>query len=446
MKVAQRKLEDMMATIAITIEKPDYEAQVKKGLNEARRKAEIKGFRQGMAPMSLIQKLYGKSILLEEVNKCMANSLNKYIEDNKLTILGEPLPNETAQKQLNLEEDSDFEFVFDLGLAPEFSIPDMTHIQIPFYPITVTDEDKNKYKENILRQFGKLEDCSEIGADDFLQVDLKQGETLISDTYISLKTIDNQTGKDPFIGKKVGDEFEVDVKKTFPNETDLAGLLKMKKEELDVVEPVFTVIVKEIKHFHPAAVNQELFDRLFGKDVVKNEDEFMTKLEERMRSEYAQETDYRFTTDARQVLLNEININLPDSFLKRWLFESNEGKVSMEMIEKDYSKFADDLRWQMIHQLIIKEQKLEVAQNDIMENARKMARYQYTMYGLNEVPDEYIDQLANSLLSKEKESRLIHEKAQENKAISYIKENVTINSKEITLEKLQKLYEEKNHE
>ncbi len=446
MKVEQLKLEDLTATVALTIEKADYEPLVKKGLSEARRKAEIKGFRPGMAPIGLIQKMYGKSILLDEVNKLMSDGINKYIEENKLTLLGEPLPNETEQKEQNWEEGSDFEFVFDFGLAPEFKTPDMKSVKVPSYTITVSDEDKEKYKENILRQYGKLEDAIESDEESFLKVDLKQGENLITDTYVSLKTIEKKTLKKPFLGKKVGDEFEVDVKKTFTNETDLAGLLKVKKEELEAIEPVFTVIVKEVKIFTPAEVNQELFDRLFGADVVKSEDEFTAKLVERISSEYAQETDYRFMFDARKALLEKTKIQLPDAFLKRWLLATNDGKVSMEMIEKDYPKFADDLRWQMIHQQILRDQNLEIGHEDLMEHARKMARYQYSMYGLNNVPDEHVDHLANSLLSKEKEFRRIHEKVQEDKAVTYIKENATLNNKEITMEKLQKLYEEENHE
>ena len=446
MKVEQRKTDDMVATIAITVEKADYEPKVKKGLNDARRKAELKGFRQGMAPMSLIQKMYGKSILLDEVNKLMADNINQYISDNKLELLGEPLPNEAEQKPLTWEDGEDYEFVFDLGLAPSIVIPELSTVKITAYDITVSDDDKNKYAENILRQYGKLETCTEAGEEGFLKVDLCQGDKQIEDTFISLKDIESKALKKPFIGKKVGDEFDIDVKKTFTNETDLAALLKVKKEELTQFEPNFTITVKEVKQFLPSEINQELFDRLFGKDVVTDSETFMQKLEERIRSEYAQESEYRFLLDARKAMLEKMALPLPDKFLKRWLMHSNEEKISMDIIEKDYPQFADDLCWQMIRQQIVSDHKLEAKQEDMMEHARKMARYQYTMYGLNNVPDEHVDQLANSLISNEKEFRRIYDKVQEDKAVEYIKENASISNKEISMEKFHKLYEEKKNE
>ncbi len=443
MKLAQQNTGDLTATIALTIEKTDYEPRVKKALNEHRRKAEIKGFRQGMAPMSLIEKLYGKSTLLDEVQKLMSEGINKHIDENKLQLLGEPLPNEDESEKNDWEKGGDLAFKFDIALAPAIDIKFTEKDKVPFYKIKVSDEELNKYKDQITRQYGKLEDVEAAGEEDFLKATLTQGDKLIEDTYMSLKNIEDKKLKKPFLGKKVGDEFEVDVKKTFTNETDLAAMLKVKKEELGQFEPVFNVKLTEVKCFVPAEMNQDLFDRIFGKDEVKSMDEFNKKAEERIAGEYAQESDYRFAMDARTKALEKAQLQLPEGFLKRWLLYANEGKITQEQIDKDFDAFADDLRWQMIRGYITREQELKVEHEDLLDHARKMARYQFAMYGLNNAPAEHIDHYANSILANEQEIKRIYEKVEEDKVVNYIKSVVKLDEKDITMEKLQQLYEEK---
>lgn len=443
MKIAQHNIDELTATIALTIEPADYEPRIKKSLNEHRRKAEIKGFRPGMAPMSLIEKMYGKSTLLDEVQKLISESLNQHITDNNLQLLGEPLPNEDESVKNDWEKGGDLEFKFDVALAPAINISFTEEDKIPFYKITVTKEDVDKYKESILRQYGKLEDTETSAEDDFITATLSQGEHLIENTYISLKNIEDKKLRKPFTGKKVGDEIEVDVKQTFVNETDLAAMLKVKKEELVNFEPVFKIKINEIKRFVAAELNQDLFDRMFGKDEVKSEEEFIQKAEERIANEFIQESNYRFAGDARAKAFDKANISLPVDFLKRWLLYANEGKITKEQIDKDFDAFAEDLRWQMICGYIIKEQKIDISKEDMTEEARQTARYQFAMYGLPNVPDEHIDRYADNILSNEKEVRRIYEKVEANKVVAYIKSAVTLDEKEITMEKMQKLYEEK---
>jgi len=357
MKVEQKNIDDLSATLRLTIEKSDYEPRVKKNLNDYRRKADIKGFRQGMAPMSIIEKIHGKSALLDEVNKLMSEGINKHITDNQLNLLGEPIPSETEQKPLDWDGDSDFEFVFEIGFAPKIEFTLSEKDKIPVYTISVTNEDKEKYKDSILRQNGKPE-----------------GEG----------------------------------------------------EERKIV---------------PAELNQELYDRLFGKDVVKTEAEFMQKLEEQIREQHLHESDYRFTIDAYNALLKKAKIELPDKFLKAWLRYSNEGKMDDALIEKEYPLFADDLRRQMIRGYILREQKIELKQDDLLAHARKMAQYQFSMYGLHNAPEEQLTHYANSILANEKEWKRIYEKVESDKVIEYVKSVVTLDKQEITMDKLLKMYE-----
>lgn len=441
MNITQKKIDDLSATLTLRIEKSDYEPLVKKNLNDYRRKADIKGFRPGMAPASLIEKKYGHTALIEEINKLLPECLNKYIAENKLNLLGEPIPYNAAEKQ-NRENPDDFEFVFEIGFAPEIAFTLSEKDKIPFYNITITEEDKAKRKKAILEQNGQLVAIETVtGGDEYLQVDLTQGEKTVEDTYISLKTIKEKEVKELFTGKKAGDELEADVKKVTANKTDLASLLKVKKEELADLDTVFTIKIKEVSRFVEAELNQDFYDRFLGKDAVKSEDEFMQKITEQIREDYVLESNYRFSFDAYNALLKKANIELPEAFLKRWLSYSNDGKIAPEVIEKEFPAFADDLRREMICNHILKEQKIELKQEDFLEHAKKMARYQFQAFGVRNVPEEQIKHYANSILANEKELQRIREKVKSDKVIDYVKATVTLDTKEITNDQLQKLYE-----
>lgn len=439
MKIDKVKVDDLTYQLNLSIEKADCAEKVKQALSEYRRRADIKGFRKGMAPMSLIEKMHGVSALVESVNNMISESIQNYIVENKLNILGEPLPNEEKQKPINWESDDSYEFVFDIALAPEVNFTLSADDKITSYDVEVAEDSVKTYKSNMLKQFGKLENVEEVGEEDFIIADLEQGETKIEGTYITLRTIESKTMKKKFIGKKVGSSFTVDVNKTFTNETDRAALLKVKKEELADMDPNWQVTVKEVKTFVEAEQNQDLYDRMFGEGVVTDEAGFEAKIAERIKQEYEQESAYRFMLDSREYLLNKTNIQLPEEFLKKWLYTINEGKFTMEEIEKDFQLFLKDFRWQLIRQYIMKEQKMEITREALVEAAKRVAKMQFAMYGLNDVPEEQLNSYANSILSNEKEGRRIYEKTEEDMVIGYIKSVVTLDKKSISIDDLQKM-------
>ena len=440
MKVEQVKINDLSYELVVSIEKADAQDKKKKALNEYRRKAEIRGFRKGMAPMSLIEKMHGVQALVEGVNQMISEAINNHIAENKLNILGEPLPNEEKQKSIDWENDENYEFVFDIALSPKVEFTLDKNDTIVSYNVAVAAEAKQAYKSNMLKQFGKLENIDAVKDEEsFIVADLEQGETKIEGTYITLRQMPDQAAKDMFIGKKVGESFDVNVNETFVNETDRAALLKVKKEELASVEPMWKVTVKEVKTFVEAEQTQELYDSMFGEGVGTDEAGFEAKIEERIAQEYKQEADFRFVLDAREYLLNKTNIELPEEFMKKWLFTINEGKFTMEDIEKDFALFCKDFRWQMISQYIMREQKMEITREEVLEVARQMAKYQFAMYGLNDVPAEQLNSYAESILANEKEGRRIVEKTEQDKVIGWVKSVVTLDEKEISIEDLQKM-------
>ncbi len=438
MKVTQKNVDDLTLTLTIGIDKNDYSDKRKKILSDYRRKADIKGFRKGMAPMSLIEKLHGRNALLDAVNGLISDGLNNHIRDNQINIIGEPLPNTTEQKEIDWETAEEFEFVFDVALAPKVDLKIDNSIKVPYYEVEISKEAKAEYRSNLLKQHGKLENTEVIESDDFVIVDLVQGETRVEGTYVALRSV-SEAAKAEFIGKKAGDSFDLDVNKAFENETDRAAMLKVKKEELEGMDPIFNVTIKEVKRFAEAVADKDLFDRLFGEGVVNNEEEFDAKIVERMKGEYAQESDYRFMLDARDTLIEKAAIKLPEEFLKRWLYTVNEGKFTMEEIEKDFNLFAQDFRWQMIRESVKKDQSIEVKREDLVNHAKKVAAYQFAMYGLPNVPEQQLNQYAESLLANEKEGRRIYEKVEDDLVLDYVRSVVTLESKPISIDELHKL-------
>ena len=441
MNITQKSIDDLTLVVTINVDKNDYSEKKRKMLNDYRRNADIKGFRKGMAPMSLIEKMHGRAALLDSINGIVSEGLNNCITENKINIIGEPLPNESEEQKVHdWESDGEFSFSFDLALAPKVEFTLSKEDSILYYEVKIDDERKAKYKDNLLKQFGSLQNVEVVESEeDMLVVDLTQEDTSIEGTYISLRSISDEKIKTSFTGKKVGGKMKLDVNKAFENETDRAALLKVKKEELASLDPKYNLVVKEIKRFAAAEESQELYDKMFGEGVVNSAEEFDAKVVERMKSEYDQESDYKFMLDAREALIEKAAIALPENFLKRWLYTANEGKYTMEEIEKDFDLFLKDFRWQLIRQYITKEQNLTITREDLLEHARKIAAYQFAMYGLNNVPQEQLDHYAESLLANEKEGRRIYEKSEEDLVIGYVRSVVTLKKKKVAIEKLQEM-------
>ncbi|MDD4032974.1 MAG: trigger factor [Bacteroidales bacterium] len=426
MNITKKQIDDLSVQVTVSVQPNDYEEKVKKALNDTRRKLEIKGFRKGMVPMGIVQKMYGRSVLLEQVNTLMSEALNKYMEDEGIHIIGEPLASEDQEK-IDWENAQEFAFSFDLMLAPVIDIKIDETLHMPLYKKAVTEKDKEEYIKGLLSQNGTMNDAEKVEKEDFLKVDLIQGETEVKDSYLNLKSVAKLKDKKLLIGKLAGDEVEADLQVLFPKAVDRAALLKVKEDELAKFENnVFTVKINEIKRFSEAEENQALYDKLYGEGNVTNHEQFMEKIAGQIEQNNSSESNYRFGTDVRKLLLEKTAVRLPENLLKRWLYEGNDGKFTMEQIEKDFPAFLDDFRWQLVREYIMKTCEIKVEKDDMVQSAVAMARYQFAMYGLNDVPDEHLVKYAESMLSNEKEARNLYERAEDNKVISYIREHVTI--------------------
>lgn len=433
MQINEKKQDDLTLKVSIKVDKEDYAEDMNKRLREYRRSADIRGFRKGMAPMGLIEKMYGGRAMADAIDTLVSQQLGKYIEDNKLNVIGEPLPSEENEM---VEEGADsFTFDFDLGVAPEVTVDVTSEDTIPFYTITVSAKAVADYKDNLLRQYGTMQSGEKAGEDDFVVVDFKQGETEVKDAYVSLRSI-SEEAKGIFVGIKKDEVKDLDVNAVFPNDSDRAAMLHMKKEELKDMDPMWQMTVKDVKTFVAAKPEPEAFDRIFGKDVVKDEAGFDAKVKELLKNEYARESEYRFAADAREYLLNKADIALPEAFLKRWLIRVNEGKFTAEDIEKEFGAFTKDFRWQMICNHLMKAHGMEVTKEDLDKEAKALAAYQFAMYGMNDVPEDQLAGFADRLLGDDDQARRLYDKVESDKVIAYVKDTVTLEKKKTTVEKM----------
>ena len=437
MNVIKNQVDDLNYQVTIEISKEDYAESERKKLNDIKRRADIKGFRKGMAPLSLIQRLYGDQVLYESVNSVVSDALNTFIRDEKIRIVGEPLSSED-QPELDWKSGNDFAFKFDIAQTPELNFEVSADDKIPYYDINVTEAAKKEMKKNMLQQLGSLQEAEATKEDDYIVADLDNGEIKAEGVYISLRNVADDL-RNVFVARKAGETFQVNVNEAFLNETDRAAMLKVKKEELAGINPEFNVTVVNVKTFVPAKESQETYDKMFGEGVVKSAEEFEAKIVERIESNHRQEADYRFSKDARDYFLKKADIALPEAFLKRWLAYVNEGKFTLEQIDADFDAFLADFRWQLVRGYIMQKFDLKVEEKDMQEAAESYAAYQYAMYGMGNVPQDILKNAANSILADERQSRQIEEQVEDNKTMTAIREHVTLQHKKISEDKFREL-------
>ena len=434
MKIEQNRIDELNLELTLSVGKEDYADSRKKRLNDFRKKAEIKGFRKGMVPMSLVEKMYGQQALADSVNDVIAEALNNFIQENNLRVLGEPLPSED-NPQNEWTDGNDFTFKFDIAQNPEVNFELSKEDEIVYYTITVTEAAKKEMKQNMLRQYGSLEEGEAAKAEDFIIVDFEQGENKVEGTYVALRNI-AEAVRNTFVGVKPGDVLDVNVNEAFENETDRASMLKVKKEELAALEPVWKMTVKNVKTFVDAPLTEETFEKIFG---VKTEAEFDAKIEERIRAEYAQEADFRFSKDAKDFLVKKADVTIAEKFLKRWVFVANEGKFTMEDIEKEWDLFIADYKWQMVRSFLMNKYEVKIEESDLLASAKGFAAYQFAMYGMNNVPEEQLESFAKNILSQEEQGRRILDQVENEKTVAAVREVVTLKKKKISVEKFREL-------
>jgi trigger factor len=449
MNITKENIDTLNAVLKVKIEKSDYEEKVSEVLKDYRKKAQIPGFRPGKVPFGMVKKMYGTAVMLEEVNKLISESVSKYIFDEKLKILGDPLPNEEKQEKIDWETQSEFEFVFDLGLVPEFEFKLSKRDKVPYYNIKVEDKFINDTIENHTRRYGKTEDVDAVEENELLKGTLVQLDKdgnpmedgiLKEDAMLSLEVMKDDDIKKKFKGVKANEEVVFELAKAYPSEVELASLLGIDKEVAKELSGDFKLTITTITKYVPSEINQELFDQVYGKDAVKSEEEFKAKIVEEIQSGFSKESDYKLSIDVKNKFVEKTKMDLPEEFLKRWLKYSNK-EIKDEEIEKDFANFADGLKWTLIKENLIQENEIKIEEEEILELSKEMTLAQFRQYGLNTIPDEQLEQYAKEILKKEDERKRLAEKLFEDKVVNYIKENIKLDEKDVTTEEFNKLFE-----
>lgn len=432
MNIVKNQIDELNIQLTVTVAHDDYAEAEKKELQRCKRTAEFKGFRKGMVPMSLIQKVYGERVLGEVVNKVLSDAINNFVKENNIKMVGEALPSED-QPEIEWKSGNDFTFKFDIATTSEVNFELSKDDKVKVYEIKVSAEAKKEMKDNLLRQFGSLTDAEQAGEDDFVIVDFAQEGKTVEGSYVGVKNVEGEA-KSKFLGAKVGDQFDVNVNEAFTNESDRAYMLKVKKEELASLAPEFHVTVKEVKTFAPAEENQETYDKIFGENQVHNAEEFDKAVTARLEENYKQESDYKLSKDLREYLVKKADIKLPEEFLKRWLFNINEGKFSKEEIEKEAPAFFEDFRWQMVRGYIMQKFDLKIEEKDVHEAAQAYVAYQYASYGMGNVPEAILKDSVARVLQDENTSRRIVENVEATKVIEAVKGAVTLKAEKVSVE------------
>lgn len=439
MNIVRENLEDGTTLLKATVGEADYNEAVDKALRTYKRKANVPGFRPGMVPMSIINKMYRKGVVAEEAYRTASKGCFDYIEKEKLTLVGDMIPSD-KQQPLDFDNDTEYEFAFEVGIAPEINIALSKKDKVKKYAIAIEDKMRDGYRGNFTRRFGKLVDVDRVETEDALTVTLDQPEMKIEEAYVGLIGMSDAARK-PFLGKKVGDTMEVDVNELYPNPAQRAAILQVKEPELEGINPKFTLTITKIRRFTEPELNEEFFKMAFPEGNVKTAEEFAQYIDAQILRDLKREADYLFTLDVRKLLLDKANLTLPAAFLKRWLYTINEGKFSMEEIEKDFDKFLDMMKWNLVQKHYVNELKLEVTPEEATEEAKAMAAQQFAYYGMSQVADDMLANYAKSILENKEESRKVYEKIFEQKVIDAVVPQITVSDATVTAEEFAKLAE-----
>ncbi|WP_439879921.1 trigger factor [Pontibacter sp. MBLB2868] len=433
MNITLNQTDSTNAQLKVVLEEADYAPKVDQQVKEYSKKAQIKGFRPGKVPAGLVKKMYGKSILVEQINKLLQEEISKYIKDNDVKLLGEPLP-EPSQEQIDWDNQKEFEFNYAVGLLPEINLP--LDKSVEGYAIEVDQKTIDEAYENLKRQFGKTVNPETSEEGDFISGELKQvdGE-FQSKTLIPTNRV--VESKEKFVGVKEGDVIKFDIRKTFGDDNAaLAHVTGLGKDVVADLNGEFEFTVDKINRTEAAELNQELFDKLFGKDEVKSEEEFDAKIRETIKENYDREADNLLYRNIIDTLVDNVNVELPTEFFKRWIQVTNEGKLTAEQIEENFDKYVRELKWSMIKNKVVEENELKVSNEEVVKSTKEKMLAQFNMPEIPEELAESMNNYANQYLQQDNGRNYINEYEQllAEKVLAKLKEQMTVVEKTVTAE------------
>ncbi len=450
MKISFENPDKINGLMTLTVEVDDYKEKVEKTLKDYRKKANVPGFRPGNVPMNIIKRQYGTAVKVDVVNKIIGEEMYKYLRENNVKMLGEPLPSEKQVPQ-DLEKEGNYEFIFDIAVAPEFTISLSNKDKVDYFDIQPDDKLIDQQVEMFASRNGHYDKAEVYDPEqrDMLKGDLRQlddeGNTLeggitVADAVLMPQYIKEEAQKALFDGAKLGDIITFNPKKAYPeSDTEVAALLKLKKEEVADINADFSFQVTEISRFVKSALDQDLFDSVFGEGNVKTEEEFRARIADGLKAQLAGESDYRFLLDVRKYAENKVGeITFPEDILKRVMKAGNKDKDA-DYVDKHFDASIRELKWHLIKEQLVAANDVKIEDTDVKAVAKEMARAQFAQYGMNNVPDEYLDGYADDMLKQKENVDSLVDRAIDRKLIDVLKNVVKLNVKTVTLDEFNKI-------
>lgn len=437
MNISKHEIDNLNAEITISLNPSDYESRVNEGIKKVQRQASMPGFRPGKVPTGLIKKQYGTQIMVDEINKLLNDTVYKYIEEQQIEILGNPLPKD--QTGVDFANQKDFEFVYQLGLAPKFDVTLDSNTTFTYKTVKVDEDLVEKYVNDVRRNYGKPVNPDVSGEKDILFVDINElDETgaikpggIYKSTSVGYDRVKNEAAKNRLLGLKREDKVVFNINDLYETALDKSVALGIEKEAAETTNCNLQLTVRNISHMEEAELNQELFDRIYGPGAVNSEEEFRNKIRTELGAMFVADSERFLMREVENKLLEKTGINLPDAFLKRWLKAVNEKPLTTEEIEKDYDNYAKAMQWRLIENKIIKENGIQVGAEEATEEAKAFIKSEYARYG--QLPtDEDLEKISKDLLGKEKESQKIFENLYSKKVLQLIKERCSLEMKEVS--------------
>lgn len=448
MKISFENPDKVNGLLTLTVEEADYKENVEKTLKNYRKKANVPGFRPGMVPMGMIKRQFGTTAKVDEINKLLGEQIYKYVKDNNIQMLGEPLPSD-KQEPVDMEKEAPYTFMFDIAVAPEFKAELTGDDTIDYYTITVDDKIIDQQIDVFASRAGHYDKVEDYQANDMLKGDIreldengntKEGGITVEGAVLMPEYIKVEDQKKLFDGAKLGDIITFNPKKAYPeSDIEVSSLLKMKKEEVADLTADFSYQITEISRYVKAEVNQDLFDQVYGKDVIKDEKGFREKIAEGLKAQFAVDSDFKFIQDVRKYLVDKVGaLTYPDALLKRIMLNNNKDKGE-EFVEKNYEQSIKELTWHLIKEQLVKANGIKIEDADIEETAKEAAKAQFAQYGMNNIPEEYIENYAKDMLKKREYIDSFVDRSIDRKLTEILKNVVKLENKTATLEEFNKM-------
>lgn len=449
MEITLDKKNSTEGLIKIRIGEADYMPKYEEKIRDYSRKANIKGFRAGKVPTGMIKKMFGKSILVEEINHMLSHRLSDYIKENNLRIIGEPLPNHEKANTINWDNQKDFEFEYQVGMAEDFKYDLSGKVKIKSYPIEVDEKGINDTISDLTKRFGKAEypEISEVTDNLFGGLSPAEEGGFKNETAVIDITKVAKKEQSKFAGLKKGDEVSFEISKIFDKDADIATLLDVSEDVAKKAKGKYTLKIENISRVEPSPINQELFDRVFGKDSVTTEDEFRAKVKETISQNYKRETDYFLDHTIEDYFLNNTKLNLPEGFLKNWLKATSEGKVTDDVLAKEFDSYTRSLKWDLIKNKIAEDAKISVETEEVKVRAKEVILSQFGGAAFAEQLGDKLDGIADNYLSHENGQNFmrLYNQLRNDKIMKHIRENITVDAKPVSVDEFKKIVQEHTH-